>query len=105
MSELSDDERNLLRYQAEIGRIIHVPVRGAFYRHPLSRGYIKERTADTQGALVVVTAAGRKAQRAAGFIVLNIWAAEGSGALHSVSRNPTHDLLWRAPGWAKQTQA
>ena len=105
MSELSDDERNLLRHQAEIGRIIHVPVRGAFYRHPLSRGYIKERTADTQGALVVVTAAGRKAQRAAGFIVLNIWAAEGSGALHSVSRNPTHDLLWRAPGWAKQTQA
>jgi hypothetical protein len=65
MSELSDDERNLLRYQAEIGRIIHVPVRGAFYQHPLSRGYIKERTADTQGALVVVTAAGRKAQKAA----------------------------------------
>jgi hypothetical protein len=35
MSELSDDERNLLRYYAETERIIHGPVRGAVHQHLL----------------------------------------------------------------------
>jgi hypothetical protein len=63
MSELSDDERNLLRYYAATERIIHGPVRGAVHQHLLHSGYIEKRTVDTRGARVVVTAAGRKALR------------------------------------------
>jgi hypothetical protein len=63
MSELSDDERKLLRYYAATERIIHGPVRSAVHQHLLHSGYIEERTVDTRGALVVVTAAGRKALR------------------------------------------
>ena len=58
MSELSDDERNLLRYYAETERIIHGPVRGGLHQHLLRSGYIEERTVDVRGTLVVVTAAG-----------------------------------------------
>ena len=36
MSELSDDERNLLRYYAATERIIHGPVRGAVHQHLLA---------------------------------------------------------------------
>jgi hypothetical protein len=61
MSELSDDERNLLRYYAETERIVHGPARGAIRQHLLNSGYIEERTIDLRDALVVVTAAGRKA--------------------------------------------
>jgi hypothetical protein len=63
MNKLSDDERNLLRYYAETERILHGKERGAIHRHLLSMGYIEERTVNTRGALVVVTAAGRKALR------------------------------------------
>jgi hypothetical protein len=64
MNKLSDDERNLLRYYAETERIIQGPMRGAVHQHLLRSGYIKERTTvDARGALVVVTAAGRKALR------------------------------------------
>jgi hypothetical protein len=63
MNKLSDDERNLLRYYAETERIIHRPVRGTVHQHLLGMGYIEEGTVDTQGALVVVTAAGRRALR------------------------------------------
>ena len=38
-SELSDDERKLLRYYAETERIIHRPVRGAVHQHLLHNGY------------------------------------------------------------------
>jgi hypothetical protein len=62
MRELSDDERNLLGYYAETERIIHGPVR-AVHQHLLRGGYIEERTVNTRGALVVVTAAGRRALR------------------------------------------
>jgi len=61
MSKLSNDERNLLRYYAETERTIHGSARGAVHRHLLQSGYIEERTVDSQGALVVVTAAGQKA--------------------------------------------
>ena len=63
MNKLSDDERNLLRYYAETERIIHGPVRGAVHQHLLGMGYIEGRTVETCGALVVVTAAGRRALR------------------------------------------
>jgi hypothetical protein len=63
MNQLSDDERNLLRYYAETERILHGPVRGEVHQHLLRSGYIEERTVNPQGALVVVTAAGRKALR------------------------------------------
>jgi hypothetical protein len=61
MNKLSGDERNLLRYYAETERIIHGPVRGAVHQYLLHSGYIEERTVGTRGALVVVTAAGRRA--------------------------------------------
>jgi hypothetical protein len=35
MHELSDDERNLLRYYAETERIIHGPVQGTVHQHLL----------------------------------------------------------------------
>jgi hypothetical protein len=38
-SELSDDERKLLRYYAETERTIHGPVRGAVHQHLLHNGY------------------------------------------------------------------
>ena len=63
MNKLSGDERNLLRYYAETERTIHGPVRSAVHKHLLHSGYIEERTVDTRGALVVVTATGRKALR------------------------------------------
>jgi hypothetical protein len=63
MKALSDDERNLLRHYAETERIIHGPVRGTVHQHLLNSGLIEEPTVDTRGALVVVTAAGRKALR------------------------------------------
>jgi hypothetical protein len=63
MNDLSHDERNLLRYYAETERILHGPVRGAVHQHLLRMGYIEERTVNTRGALVVVTAAGRRALR------------------------------------------
>jgi hypothetical protein len=52
-----------LNYYAEAERIIHGSVRGAVHQHLLHSGYIEERTVDTRGALVVVTAAGRKELR------------------------------------------
>jgi hypothetical protein len=70
MNKLSDDERNPLRYYAETERIIHGPVRGTIIQGPvqgtvrhhlLDMGYIEERTVDTRGAVVVLTAAGRRA--------------------------------------------
>jgi hypothetical protein len=66
MNKLSDDERNPLRYYAETERIIHGsvrgtviqgPERGTFHHHLLGMGYIEERTVDTRGAVVVLTAA------------------------------------------------
>jgi hypothetical protein len=63
MNDLSNDERNLLRYYAETERIIHGSVRGAVHQHLLHSGYIEERTVHTRGVRVVVTAAGRKALR------------------------------------------
>jgi hypothetical protein len=63
MHELSDDERNLLRYDAETERILHGPVRGAVHLHLVNSGYIEERTVNAQGMLVMVTAAGRRALR------------------------------------------
>jgi hypothetical protein len=64
MHELSDDERNLLRYYAETERIIQGAMRGAVHQHLLRSGYIEERTTvDARGTLVVVTTAGRKALR------------------------------------------
>jgi hypothetical protein len=63
LNKLSDDERSLLRYYAETERILHGPVRGAIHQHLLNCGYIEERTVDTRGALVVVTATGRRALR------------------------------------------
>jgi hypothetical protein len=48
MHELSDDERNLLRYYAETERIIHGPARGTVHQHLLGMGYIEEGTVDTQ---------------------------------------------------------
>ena len=42
MPELSDDERNLLRYTAESERIIHGLGRGAVHEHLLRMGYIEE---------------------------------------------------------------
>ena len=48
----------------ETERIIQGPMRGAVHEHLLRNGYINERTTvDARGALVVVTAAGRKALR------------------------------------------
>jgi hypothetical protein len=41
MSELSDDERNLLRYYAATERIIHGPVRGAVHQHLLLKATLK----------------------------------------------------------------
>jgi hypothetical protein len=61
MNKLSDDERNLLKYYAGTERILHRPARGEVHLHLLRSGYIEERTVNLQGALVVVTAAGRKA--------------------------------------------
>jgi hypothetical protein len=61
MNELSDDERDLLRYYAETERIIHGSVRGAVHQHLLRNGYIEERPINPKGALIVVTAAGRRA--------------------------------------------
>jgi hypothetical protein len=43
MNELSDDERNLLRYYAETERMIHGPVRRAVYQHLLRSSYIEVR--------------------------------------------------------------
>ncbi len=63
MNELSDDERNLLRYYAETERIIHGRERGAIHQHLLRMGYIEERAVNTRGALVTMTAAGRRALR------------------------------------------
>ena len=63
MSELSDDERNLLRYYGETERILHGPARGAVHQHLLHSGYIEERPVNARGMLVVVTAAGRRALR------------------------------------------
>jgi hypothetical protein len=63
MNKLSDDERNLLRYYAETERVIQGPGRGAVHQHLPSSGYIEERTVNTRGTLVVVTAAGRRALR------------------------------------------
>lgn len=63
MNELSDDERNLLRYYAETERIIHGPVRGAVHQHLLRSGYIEESPIKPKGALIMVTAAGRNALR------------------------------------------
>jgi hypothetical protein len=63
MNKLSDDERNLLRYYAETERILHGPVRGDVHQHLVRSGHIEERTVNPGGAVVVVTAAGRKALR------------------------------------------
>jgi hypothetical protein len=60
---LSDDGRNLLRYYAHTERIIHGPERGAVHQHLLRNGYIEERPINPKGALVVVTAAGRRVLR------------------------------------------
>jgi hypothetical protein len=60
VNELSDDERNLLRYYAESERILHGPARGEVHLHLLRSGYIEGRTVNPGGALIVVTAAGRK---------------------------------------------
>jgi len=38
MNDLSNDERNLLRYYAETKRIIHGPVGGAVHQHLLRGG-------------------------------------------------------------------
>ena len=62
-NELSDDERNLLRYYAERERVIHGPVRGAVHQQLFRSGYIEGRRVKTQGALVVMTAAGQRALR------------------------------------------
>jgi hypothetical protein len=67
MNELSDDERNLLRYYAESERILHGPARGEVHLHLLRSRYIEERTVNPGGALVVVTAAGRKILRKASY--------------------------------------
>ena len=61
MPELSDDERNLLRYYAESERIIHGLGRGAVHEHLLRMGYIEERAVNVRDTLVVVTAAGERA--------------------------------------------
>jgi hypothetical protein len=63
MNKLSSGERNLLRYYAETERILHGAERGTAHQHLLRSGYIEERTVDARGALVVVTAAGRRALR------------------------------------------
>jgi hypothetical protein len=63
MSELTDDERNLLRYFAETDRFISGQARGGLYLHLLRSGYIEEEVESACGTLVVVTAVGRAALR------------------------------------------
>jgi hypothetical protein len=63
MNDLSDDDRNLSGYYAETERILHGRERGVLHQHLLSMGYIEEGAANTRGAPVVVTAAGRRALR------------------------------------------
>jgi hypothetical protein len=59
MKKLSGGERNLLRYYAEMERILHGAERGAAHQHLLRIGYIEERPVKLQDAAVVVTEAGR----------------------------------------------
>jgi hypothetical protein len=61
MPELSDHERNLLRYCAESERIIHGLERSTAHQHLLRIGYIEERALNLQDLLIVVTDAGRRA--------------------------------------------
>jgi hypothetical protein len=61
MNELSNQERNLLRYYAETERIIHGRERGAVHLHLLRMCYIEERPVNLQDSVVVVTEAGRMA--------------------------------------------
>ena len=61
MNRLSTQERNLLRYYAEVERIIHGRARGAVHQHLLRMCYIEERPVNLQDSVVVVTEAGRMA--------------------------------------------
>jgi hypothetical protein len=63
MRELSNDERNLLRYYAERDRVINTRDRTSDHQHLLGVGYIKERGVNIQELLISATEAGRQALR------------------------------------------
>jgi hypothetical protein len=63
MRELSNDERNLLRYYAERDRVINARDRTSDHQHLSGIGYIKEHAVNIQELLISVMEAGRQVLR------------------------------------------